>query len=95
MKHKIYKYELEITDRQNISIGGSMPTVLTVHEQDGKLMMWVQQEDDFPGSFNIDVDVISTGNPYETSGKYVGTAFMSNGAVWHVFAETHYIRADL
>ena len=95
IKKRIQKYVLNIAgSKQNIDVGGAMPTVLTVAEQNGKLTMWVELEEDYPGSFNIDIDVIATGQQYETQGKYVGTAIMSNDEEWHVFANKNYIRVD-
>ena len=91
----IYKYELKITDKQNIEIGGLMPCGFSVNEQNGKLMMWVQLDEDYPGSFNLDVDIIGTGNTYQTEGKFIGTVLMSNGAVWHIFAKVNYIRSEM
>ena len=90
----IYEYELEITAKQNIEIGGFMPIGFSVNEQNGKLMMWVQLDEGYPGSFNIDVDVIETGKSFETEGKLVGTAVMASGSVWHVFVKINYIRSD-
>jgi len=90
---KIWKYELQITDRQYIPVGSSYVWPLSVAEQNGKLMLWahVIKEDGFPPRCKntITVDIIGTGNPYEfdmTADNFVGTAVMSYGAVWHVFA---------
>ena len=93
---KIYKYELDITDYQNIDVGGAMPTILSVKEQDGKLMMWVQLEEDYPGTFNLDIDIIGTGNPYEPrlQSEFVDTVIMTSGMEWHIFAKKNYVRKD-
>lgn len=94
IQKRIVKYELEITGRQKIDIGGNMPTFLSVQEQNGKLMMWIQHEENFPGTFNINIDVIETGKPFVTQGKYVGMAILPSGKEFHVFAEFNYIRTD-
>jgi len=93
---KIRSYTLSTADKaQNIDIGNAMPTVLSVCELNGELAMWVQLEENYPGSFNLDVDVIGTGASYETQGQYAGTAVMANGDTWHIFAKKNYIRADI
>ena len=86
----IYKYELAITDYQEIPMKYHYAP-LAVGEQNGKLMMWVEQsglefED---GSQMLRVRIIGTGNPYHERDQWmhhVGTVIMSYGAVWHVFA---------
>jgi len=90
---KIEKYVLEITERQNIDIGGNMPTVLSVHEQNGELVMWIQLDEDYPGSFNIDVNIVETGNSFEMHGKYVNSVIMSSDIECHIYAKVNYIRA--
>jgi len=98
---KILKYELKITDRQTIKVNGSKAHILSVAEQDGKLMMWamVSAESGFSQDPYLDVFIIGTGNelpnnlvphdgPFSNNVPFVGTVVMSNGLVWHVFAET-------
>ena len=91
---KIYKYVLEITDRQVIEIGKQYATPLSVGEQNGKLVMWAVVEDDFAkrglignDNYEIVVDIIGTGRNCETNKRFLGTVVMSYGLVWHVFAE--------
>jgi len=96
IKMKIEKYLLAIGEaKQNIDIGGAMPTILSISEQDGNLVMWAQLEENYPGSFNIDVYIVKTGQSYHIPGpnKYAGSAVMPNGDEWHVFTNTNYIRA--
>ena len=91
----IYKYELQITDRQIIETGPYPAYPLTVAEQGGKLMLWamVDKNNNPPGSdkYGIFVQVIGTGNPFNANthldAKYLGTVLMSNGLVWHVITE--------
>lgn len=92
---KTKKYELELTDKQNLDIGGNNPTPLSVHEINGKLIMFVQLDEGYPGSFNIDVDITETEDQYTTKGEYIGTVVMLSGKEFHVFAKTNYIRADI
>ena len=94
---KIYKYELEIKSKQNIKIGGAMPTILSAKEQDGKLMLWAALEEDYPGEFDIDIEIIGTGNPYQPdpNNKFIDTVIMTSGCVWHVFSKINYKRGEI
>jgi len=62
--------------------------------QNGKLVLWVQHGEEYPGSFNLTIDIIGTGNALETDGDFVGTVMISNSLVWHIFASSKYTRAD-
>jgi hypothetical protein len=92
---RIRKFELKTQGKQNIDVGGARPTVLSAAAQGSKLILWVQLEEDYPGSFNLDVLVVGEGIPYELQGDFAGTAVMPDGSVWHVFAKSNYIRADI
>jgi len=91
----IRKFEIKTIGEQNIDVGGAMPTVLSAVAQGDKLILWVQLEEDYPGSFNLDVLVVGEGVPYKAKDTFVSTVVMSDGAVWHVFAKTNYVRADI
>ena len=90
---KIYKYTLEITDRQVIPTGYLTAIPLSVAEQNGQLMLWAlvdsttipKQKDKI---YEMVVDVVGTGNPYDGTKPFIGTVVMSYGLVWHVFAES-------
>ena len=90
----VKQFELETAVTQNIILGGEMPLGFSVAELDGKLMLWVQLEENYPGEFNLDVDVVATDIPCETQGTFVGTAIMSSGDIWHVFAKKNYIKTE-
>ena len=95
--NKIFKYELEITDTQSINLGYFYAIPLSVIEQRGRLRLYaiVPQELPYDKStkYEIAVDIIGTGNPFNTSKKFIGTVAMSNsGFVWHVFAECKEVR---
>ena len=92
---RIRKFEIKTIDKQNIDVGGARPTVLSAVAQGNKLILWVQLEDDYPGSFNIDLLVVGEDVPYETQGDFVSTAVMPDGMVWHVFTKINYVRADI
>jgi len=93
IKQRIKKYELNTTGHQNIDIGGNMPAILAVREQKGKLVMWVQLEENYPGTFNIDINIVETDEPLVTQGKYLDTVVMPTGKELHVYAKSNYIRA--
>jgi len=82
----IFKYTLEITDRQVMSMpAGAKP--LTVQMQNGKLQLWVLCD---PGrSKNIRTfAVYGTGNPISDSdyaGEYIASV-QDGSFIWHVFA---------
>jgi len=86
---KIYKYELDIVDTQEIF----MPIIyrtLSVDVQYEKVCIWALVNIDeplFPRTFHIYGTGNSTPKNIDTF-KFVGTAQMAGGAlVWHVFEE--------
>jgi len=80
----IYKYELLIADNQKVELSEDFE-ILTVQNQDGKLVMWVLIDPDMP-ECKVNVNIIGTGNPiYNSSvGEYISTVQMGM-FVWHVF----------
>lgn len=83
-----WKYELEITDRQRLRVPlGTKP--VAVAEQNGKLCLWAQVNDDHYKTGNLEtlfVYVVGTGNPLPSPlPPYVGTVVM-DPFVWHVYA---------
>lgn len=87
MNYRIWKYILQITDKQPVLMPNGSE-ILSVSEQDGNLCIWamgdVSKEKDERW-----IEIIGTGNPiYCDMGvdrKFVGTAVMGSGLVWHVF----------
>jgi hypothetical protein len=85
MMREIWKFPLEITDRQNIS----MPCVfrlLTVQVQNGQPVAWAVVE---PKSARVEVRFfcVGTGNPemiLSDIQAYLGTVQL-DGLVWHYF----------
>ena len=90
----IREFELEHTNEHNIEIGGAMPVGFSVAEYNRKLRLWVQLEEGYPGTFNVDVFTMKTEQQYEKQTIFAGTAVMSSGEVYHVFTKTHYIRNE-
>ena len=87
MAHRIWKYPLELFDRQSLSMpAGAQP--LSVQVQDGALFLWAYV-DPSRAADPRQVRIIGTGRPIEYNpGRYVGTVQMEGGAlVWHVFVE--------
>jgi len=91
----IYKYELEITDNQMINTGKSRAYPISVAEQQGKLVMWAILTDDIKhtggNQYVMSVHIVGTGNRFHALtgnyGTFIGTVVMTNGLVWHIFAE--------
>ena len=67
----IRQLELETTGSQIIDLGGEMPVGFSVGEVDGKLVLWVQLEEDYPGRFSVFVLVVETGEFYENQDRFV------------------------
>lgn len=84
----IYKYPLEITDYQFITVGDRKANPLSVAEQNGKLCIWVSLDENYAaGGETMEISIVGTGNRQcGALGDFVGTVLMSNGLVWHVFA---------
>lgn len=92
MKKVIYKYTLEIADLQEIRMPQGA-RVLSAKEQYGKLVIWALCDTSQPER-NKNIQIIGTGNPIEYNVSehdwhFVDTVLMSNGLVWHVFADNH------
>jgi len=89
---KIHKYELKITESQKISISGCYASILSVAEQNGKLMTWVIVDEQIKHGArpSIYVEIVGTGHSPPSQRRFIGTVVMSDGFVWHVFADTEY-----
>lgn len=85
----IYKYNLEITDRQYIHMPDKYK-ILSVQEQNGLLTMWAIVDTNQPTS-GAQIHIIGTGNPIDEPDKlfeyweFIDTVQSNNGLVWHVF----------
>lgn len=86
----IWKYELEVTDIQTIRLPLGAK-IISVAEQRGRLCLWaiVNLDNVHPDSGElVEIAIVGTGNPVDTSGlKFIGTVVM-NPFVWHVFEVT-------
>jgi len=79
----IWKYELELTDRQQV-IMPTGATILCVQTQLGNLCLWAQVD---PNAKKEErhIAIVGTGHPiHRNAWKYIGTAQQAV-FVWHVF----------
>lgn len=85
MKTTIYKYPLEITDRQTIAMPAGAE-LLSAQMQGRTLCLWALVNPELPNELRT-IEVLGTGNPApEANRRYVSTAQMMGGSlVWHVF----------
>ena len=96
---RILKYELEITDIQVIRVEGDVPQILSVAEQNGKLMMWAFVRENSSLKSTITINIVGTGNKTDdyllSKYNFIGTVLMRNSFVWHVFAVVSYVEQPL
>lgn len=87
MKNTIWKYELEITGKQVLTIPCEHQ-FLSVQNQGGSLVAWYQLDPDAP-TVDLQMGVFGTGHLIkECPGTYLGSAQFQDGAlVWHVFSK--------
>ncbi|MCK9369278.1 hypothetical protein M0R04_05005 [Candidatus Dojkabacteria bacterium] len=85
---KIYKYKLEITDNQKVTLPVDSD-FLSCQMQNGELCMWVLVNPNEKETFTAEILVIGTGNPIkEDLDNYGHMATVQDGSlVWHVFGE--------
>ena len=85
---RIWKYPLEVTDRQRIDTPPGAK-LLTVQIQGDKPCLWALVDERFPGDQRDTryIAIYGTGNPLpELPGNYIATFQMMHGAaVFHAF----------
>jgi len=80
---RIYKYELKIQDRQNITMDWDA-RLLSVQFQDGKLCLWAMVDTNSWKSHRT-IRIVGTGMDFDPDGLvFIGTV-QQDGFVWHVF----------
>lgn len=88
----IYKYPLQVTDLQSVSLPEGWKFVHVGLDPDGELALWAWVNPETPLSVQVIVNIFGTGNPipplasdetYEHLGSVVQGPFM-----WHVFQTT-------
>ena len=81
----IWKYELEITDRQDIKMPGEAKILSAGLDPSGVPCVWAMVQ---PGAIErrFSVHIVGTGNPAENAvgERFVGS-FVQGPFVWHVF----------
>jgi hypothetical protein len=84
---RIYKWPLQVTDRQTVPLPRGA-VILTVQAQRDELVLWAAVDSTAPTDAAI-VNIVGTGNPMPSVvGDYVATVQQHGGAlVWHVFIE--------
>lgn len=82
----IWKYELEIADRQEVYIPQGAE-ILAVDNHKGGLCVWALVDKDSTIQEPIAFRIVGTGNPFEDTGlKYLDSVVI-DPFVWHVFVE--------
>jgi hypothetical protein len=83
---RIHKYALAVRDVQEVTFQGRPTRFLSVGEQRGDLVMWVEVDED-GGDHSETIYVLGTGFPvHNLVGDHLGTVQI-DGLVWHVFRE--------
>lgn len=80
--YKIYKYELELTDNQSLTLPENSK-ILTVIEQNNKIVLYAKVSDSEWQDFFM-IHIRGTGHPIFETAKYLNTVKI-NQFVWHVF----------
>lgn len=84
----IHKFILAITDEQMVEVGDRYARALSVGEQDGQLVLWAAVDPSHASDAGVlIIRIYGTGNPHSLRGRFIGTVQMTDGLVWHIFAE--------
>lgn len=88
MAGRVFRYELKVTDEQQVSLPTSHKLLSVAPGRGGyHIDLWALTN---PSDHNRDrnVHIFGTGHPIpDVALEFIGTAVMSDGLVWHVFAE--------
>lgn len=79
----IWKYPLNITDRQVVMIPKN-GQLLSVQFQGAILCLWVLVDPNAPEQPR-EIEVIGTGNPIDNSNRYHIDTVQDGSLVWHIF----------
>jgi hypothetical protein len=95
-KFSIYKYSLEITDYQKLTLPVGAE-IMAVKEVGGELVLYaVVDTDPTSEKFALGIFIFGTGQPLSQMNlrdlEYLDTVPMSNGLVWHVYFESKAIK---
>ena len=86
---KIFKYSINITDRQIINVS-AVSKILSVVNQQNNIVMYVEEDEEIVNRIIIDVQVVGTGNVIDFDVNvydFIGTVPMYDCMyMWHVYA---------
>lgn len=84
--NRIYKYQLAITDVQNVPMPYGAK-LLTAQWQGNNLAVWAEVDDQLAEDHTRQFLIFGTGNPADRPMKsvYIATVQAPSGLVWHVF----------
>jgi len=82
----IYKYNLEITDRQIVEMPYNSE-IIAVKNQGDDLCLWAIVETENEVRPTYEIEIYGTGHPMDKDifTEFIETCVMPNGLVWHVF----------
>lgn len=86
----IWKFELDITDGQEITMPSLNAPIIAVQAQNDKICLWAVVNPEFKQPQIRKIFIVGTGNPFPDvqSFRYLDTVQTHDGrAVWHVFEE--------
>jgi hypothetical protein len=83
----IYKYGLAVKDGVQDFEWPVNSEVIKVHEQNGRIQMWVEQRESNVDTEHRSFIVVGTGQafPMEPHYRHLDTVFDARGLVWHVY----------
>lgn len=85
----IFKYILEVTDRQTVTIRGLIG-LLSVDEQKGRIVLYARVDRDSKATMYRKILIVGTGHQRDDldGSKFLGTVKLSGGTLmFHVFEE--------
>ena len=88
----IWKYKLEITDYQMISLPINAKIISTGIDPIGDLCIWAEVDSDQKNLLGVNVAIIGTGNPFPhgvgDEYKFLGSVLYRETLMWHVYVDS-------
>lgn len=84
---RIFKYPLEITDQQDITLPYNSK-ILSCQMQGDALQLWALVDEETDVFCEKTIRIIGTGNPindYDSTFKFISTVQDDRDFVWHIF----------
>jgi len=82
--HTIYKYPIQITDRQIIELPNHSKIVHVGLDPEGNPCLWAEVDTDEYGFLELILFVVGTGRPTPPATTHLGS-FVQGSFVWHVY----------